>query len=272
MIADATGRTLNLARDERHMVAVMRAVMNAVCVREYRRESLNLDRLVKRLRSSEIAGRTPTSVPSLASSLTKPQGRRDRSILVADVVTVDQLLEAAMRWYGLSPAHTGLHVGCRGGHARFAREVRRAIVKKKFSIAIAIVAAVFGAMATEASAFDCIRVSSSLQGLRNSTRSGNWVLYDLSSPSAVQATAAQFGLSISIAKATCVAEHYATYGVTPYFAQGFGVAGGRTGNGPGVLAWRAPVTVLSDLRGIDHLDDSPVGQAFFGSLFACGLA
>src|SRR3954447_25113168 len=86
------------------------------------------------------------------------------------------------------------------------------------------------AVAASASAFDCIRVSSSLQGLQNSTKSGNWLLFDLSSPTAVQDTFARVSEPgdppLPIELATCVSETYATYGVTPYVALGVGVAGG----------------------------------------------
>jgi hypothetical protein len=53
------------------------------------------------------------------------------------------------------------------------------------------------ALAGSAFAFDCIRVSSSLQGLQQSTRSGNWLLFNLSSASAVQQTAASLGESFT---------------------------------------------------------------------------
>src|SRR4051794_41242316 len=49
------------------------------------------------------------------------------------------------------------------------------------------------AVAASASAFDCVRVSSSLQGLQQSTKSGNWLLIDVSSPKAVQDTFARIG-------------------------------------------------------------------------------
>jgi len=54
-----------------------------------------------------------------------------------------------------------------------------------------------------------------------------------------------------------------------------GVAGGRNDENPegfGVLAWHNPnEDLLGNLRGIDHLEDSPVGAALFGSLAACGI-
>ena len=147
-------------------------------------------------------------------------------------------------------------------------------MRHRLAVAVAVVA--FGLVGVgSAAAFDCIRVSSSLQGLKGSTKSGNWLLFDVSSPSAVQETFARVSdpgappLPLELAK--CVSDTYATYKVTPYFALGIGVAGGRTGNGTGVLAHNNPTEVLGNLKGIDHLEDSPVGAALFGSLEACGL-
>jgi hypothetical protein len=116
-------------------------------------------------------------------------------------------------------------------------------------------------------AFDCIRVSSSLQGLQQSTKSGNWILFNLSSAAAVQETAANLGEEVTLAQAACVANAYATSGLSPYFALGVGVAGPN-----GVLAGRNPNDgVLADLKGIDHLEDSPIGAALFAALGQCGL-
>jgi hypothetical protein len=123
------------------------------------------------------------------------------------------------------------------------------------------------ALAGSAFAFDCIRVSSSLQGLQQSTKSGNWLLFDLSSASAVQQTAASLGETVTIDQAACVAAAYAESGLSPYFALGVGVAGPN-----GVLAGRNPnESVLANVKGIDHLEDSPVGAALFGALGQCGL-
>ena len=143
-------------------------------------------------------------------------------------------------------------------------------------IAVLALAVTALAVAASASAFDCIRVSSSLQGLQQSTKSGNWLLFDLSSPTAVQETFARVSEPgappLPIELATCVSTTYATYHVTPYVALGVGVAGGHSGNGGGVLAGNNPTEqVLADLKGIDHLEDSLVGAALFGSLEACGL-
>lgn len=147
-------------------------------------------------------------------------------------------------------------------------------MKRKVLTAAAVAVAAL-AVATTAGAFDCVRVSSSLQGLQQSTKSGNWLLFDLSSPAAVQRTfATLFGAELPLPVAQCIAGEYATYDVKPFFALGVGVAGGKkeNGGGVGVLAWHNPNEgVLGNLRGIDHLEDSPVGAALFGSLAACGI-
>lgn len=123
------------------------------------------------------------------------------------------------------------------------------------------------ALAGSAFAFDCIRVSSSLQGLQQSTRSGNWLLFNLGSPAAVQQTAASLGETVTIEQASCVAAAYAQSGLSPYFALGVGVAGPN-----GVLAGHNKnESLLANLKGIDHLEDSPVGAALFGALGQCGL-
>jgi hypothetical protein len=123
------------------------------------------------------------------------------------------------------------------------------------------------ALAGSAFAFDCIRVSSSLQGLQQSTRSGNWLLFNLSSASAVQQTAASLGESFTTEQASCVAAAYAESGLSPYFALGIGVAGPN-----GVLAGHNKNEgVLANLKGIDHLEESPLGAALFGALGQCGL-
>ena len=54
-------------------------------------------------------------------------------------------------------------------------------MKQRVLVALAVVVlALVGA--GSAFAFDCIRVSSSLNGLQQSTKSGNWLLFDLSTP------------------------------------------------------------------------------------------
>ncbi|MEA2375718.1 MAG: hypothetical protein QOD53_2181 [Thermoleophilaceae bacterium] len=139
--------------------------------------------------------------------------------------------------------------------------------------------------AAPAIAFDCIRVSSSLKGLQQSTaKSGNWLLFDLHDAAAVKSTLANtLGVPVTDAQAACVASNYAASGEPRYFALGIGVAGGKktttTSNGAraaagafGVLAWNNPNTrVLANNHGIDHLDDSGILAALFGAAGACGV-
>lgn len=152
-------------------------------------------------------------------------------------------------------------------------------------VAALAVVAMLSASAGTAFAFDCIRTSTSLQGLQQSTRSGNWLLFDFSSPSGVSSTFADvFGFPLSTADATCVADQYALSGQPRFFALGIGVAGARnesvsnggarsTGDGFGVLAWHNKnYKVLSDGRGVDHLDDSPIVGALFGAAAVCNVA
>ena len=139
-------------------------------------------------------------------------------------------------------------------------------MKKRVLALLALLVAAL-ALAGSAFAFDCIRVSSSLQGLQQSTKSGNWLLFDLSSAAAVQQTAANVGETVTIEQAACVADAYAESGLSPYFALGPDVAGPN-----GVLAANNPNdSVLANLKGIDHLEDSPIGAALFGALAQCGL-
>jgi hypothetical protein len=124
-------------------------------------------------------------------------------------------------------------------------------------------------VAGSAFAFDCIRVSSSLQGLRQSTSSGKWLLFDFSSASGTAATLANVGLPVDSATAQCVYASYSASGQSPYFALGTGVAGGDT-NGPGVLAHNNPNgAVLGNGKGVDHLDDSQIFPALASAIFGC---
>jgi hypothetical protein len=124
-------------------------------------------------------------------------------------------------------------------------------------------------------AFDCIRVSSSREGLVNSTRSGNWLLFDLSSGPAVEQTLTNAEVPVTSEQAACIAEAYAASGQPLYFALGIGVAGGENPNAAagGVLAHNNPNDgVLGDGKGIDHFEDSPILGALFGAAAGCGVA
>ena len=147
-------------------------------------------------------------------------------------------------------------------------------MKHRLSALLALVVLAL-TLAGSAFAFDCIRVSSSRQGLVNSTRSGNWLLFDLSSGPAVEQTLTNIGVPITSEQADCVATAYASSGQPLYFALGIGVAGGENPNAAagGVLAHNNPNdAVLGNGKGIDHLDDSPILGALFGAAAGCGVA
>jgi hypothetical protein len=116
-------------------------------------------------------------------------------------------------------------------------------MKHRFAIGVAVLA--FGLVGVgSAAAFDCIRVSSSLQGLKQSTKSG---------------------------QASCFVAAYAASGQPRFWALGLGVAGGFNG-GPGVLAGHNKNTrVLSNNKGIDHFEGSPIIPAVFGAADSCGI-
>jgi hypothetical protein len=115
-------------------------------------------------------------------------------------------------------------------------------------------------------AFDCIRVSSSLQGLQKSTKSGNWLLFDLSSGASVQATFERIGAPVPTSEqAACLSSAYAASGQPLYFALGIGVAGPN-----GVLAFNNSNT-MGDGKGVDHLEASGILAAAEAAAQACGL-
>jgi hypothetical protein len=122
------------------------------------------------------------------------------------------------------------------------------------------------ALASSAAAFDCIRVSSSLEGLEQSTRSGNWLLFDLSSVGGLQRTLASIGEPVpSDEDAACFVSAYAASGQPQFFALGIGVAGPN-----GVLAFRNSNTT-GDGKGIDHLEESGILPAIDAAVEACGI-
>jgi hypothetical protein len=150
----------------------------------------------------------------------------------------------------------------------------------------ALAAATVIALAVTASAFafDCIRVSTSYQGLVQSTsHSGNWTLFDFSSPAALQATLAGFGSDVTADQAACGYAAYAASGQPQFFALGTGVAGGKKtstasqgaragADGFGVIAWNNQnLTVLGDGKGIDHLEASGIFPALMAAADECGI-
>jgi hypothetical protein len=147
-------------------------------------------------------------------------------------------------------------------------------MRHRFAVVAAVLA--LGLVgAGSAFAFDCIRVSSSLQGLQQSTKSGNWLLFNFGTPQGAQQTLADISngaIVLTNTQAVCFVNAYAQSGQPQYFALGIGVAGGKTGNGPGVLAHNNPnVIVLSNGKGIDHLEDSGIAPALFAAAGACNI-
>jgi hypothetical protein len=144
---------------------------------------------------------------------------------------------------------------------------------KRLSVGLAVlVLALVGA--GSAFAFDCIRVSSSLQGLQQSTTSGNWLLFDLSTPEAFQESLSEFGVVLTDEQAECGSAAYAESGQPLFFALGIGVAGGGNENASagGVLAHNNPNTsVLSNGKGIDHFEESGIIPALEAAAVTCGI-
>ena len=141
-------------------------------------------------------------------------------------------------------------------------------------IAVLALAVTALAVAASASAFDCIRVSSSLQGLQQSTKSGNWIVFDFSTPEAFQTSLTEFGVVLTDEQAECGAAAYAESGQPLYFALGIGLAAGENENASagGVLAHNNPNTsVLSDGTGIDHFEDSGIIAALEAAAVTCGI-
>lgn len=152
-------------------------------------------------------------------------------------------------------------------------------MRKGFPILVAVL--VLAASGT-AYAYDCIRVSSSPQGLAQSTKSGNWLAFDLGSTAGIEQTFSDvFGVELTDEQVTCFDDRYTLAEAPKYFALGIGVAGGKKettksngarGDRFGVLAWNNKnYRVLSDGKGIDLAEESPVFDALFGSIGACGI-
>jgi hypothetical protein len=146
-------------------------------------------------------------------------------------------------------------------------------MRHRFAIGVAVLALGLVGVGS-AAAFDCIRVSSSLQGLKQSTKSGNWLLFDLSSAQAAKDTFAGISegtIVLTNQQAACFVNAYATTGQPRFWALGIGVAGGEHG-GPGVLAGHNKNTrVLSNNKGIDHFEESGVIPAVFAAADGCGI-
>jgi len=110
-------------------------------------------------------------------------------------------------------------------------------------------------------AFDCMRVSSSAQGLQQSAANSNrWLYFDMTDGgNGVAEIVSFFGLDSSTVpcfQAAYDAAVTANPKLPLHFALGIGVAGGLT-NGPGVIAHNNHNDrVLSNGTGIEHFDDT----------------
>jgi hypothetical protein len=112
-------------------------------------------------------------------------------------------------------------------------------------------------------AFDCMRVSSSAQGLQQSaSNSGMWLYFDMTDGgNGIPQILGFFGLPSDSGTVACFQTAYdqavaANPKLPLYFALGTGVAGGHH-NGPGVIAHNNPNDrVLSNGTGIEHFDDT----------------
>jgi hypothetical protein len=137
-------------------------------------------------------------------------------------------------------------------------------------IGVAVVALT---VTSSALAFDCMRVSSSAQGLQQSANnSGRWLYFDMTDGgNGVAQILDFFGLPSNTAPCFQAAYDSAVTGnpkLPLYFALGIGVAGGNT-NGPGVIAHNNPNDrVLSNGTGIEHFDDT-VLPVFLAAMPGC---
>ena len=145
-------------------------------------------------------------------------------------------------------------------------------MKHRFTMLLGVAVAAL-AISGSALAFDCMRVSSSLQGLQQSTKSGNWLFFDMSDTGhGIAMILAHDGIPATPAQIACLQAAYDASSGPTYFALGIGVAGANgAGNGPGVLAHNAPDEVLTNGTGIDHFDDT-VLPVLLAAAPGCGVA
>jgi hypothetical protein len=133
-------------------------------------------------------------------------------------------------------------------------------MRHRFALVLGVIVVAL-AVTSSALAFDCMRVSSSAQGLQQSAgNSGNWLFFNMTDGGGGVAQVLDF-FGVPSSAAPCFQSAYdAAVASNPtlpvYFALGVGVAGGKTGHGPGVLAHNAPDSVLANGTGIDHFDDT----------------
>jgi hypothetical protein len=109
-------------------------------------------------------------------------------------------------------------------------------------------------------AWDCIRVSGSEQGLQKSSQNGQWEYMTIDD---LIAGGVQAG-EVPPEAAPCLRDAWVSMGEPTSFAIGTGVAGARGAMQSGhltdqdffELAKNAPLKVVVDGKGVDHLDDA----------------
>ena len=145
------------------------------------------------------------------------------------------------------------------------------ILMRRLSVVAAGVAAAALALTSgPAFGWDCIRASSSQSGLMHSTRSGNWEYLTIND---LVDGAVQSGM-FDEQTGQCVLDAWQAAGEPSYFAIGAGVAGARGDEQSGhisdtdffELAKNAPLKVMINGTGVDHLDDAL--EAFAGPCLA----
>ena len=131
---------------------------------------------------------------------------------------------------------------------------------KRITRAVAAVAGA-GALlftASPAYAWDCIRVSGSLKGLQQSTKSGNW---EFATFAEVVDGAVQYG-DATAEEGACVLAAWREAGLPEYFAIGIGVAGANGAMRSGTISEEDFFVLAMDMaepnrangQGIDHLE------------------
>lgn len=131
---------------------------------------------------------------------------------------------------------------------------------RRTTITLGAALAAVGLAASPAYAWDCIRVSGSAQGLQQSSAHGQWqymTIDDLIAGGVAEG-------AITEEQVPCVQQTWAALGEPTSFAIGTGVAGAKGAMQSGhltdtdffELAKNAPLKVMIDGKGIDHLDDA----------------
>lgn len=137
----------------------------------------------------------------------------------------------------------------------------------RFVVLVCTTGTALALTAGPALAYDCVRVSASPTGAsKSATQSGNWFYVSVAEAAA--------GLSAAGYNGGCFLAAYTATGQPLSFAVGVGLAGAHANpenpGGGGVLAANAPLKVVTDGHGIDHIDDTII-PAVIRSAIGCGI-